>query len=424
MSERDQRGRWGFLSPAALPPRTRPLRGPDDESPTEHVSTTPSGRAGSGPRRLLNAAVRAVGRVNWTVIGIVLIVKAILFVFGAVAFQVLLDQPLSSSRALLEIWNRWDAPHYLALAQFGYQDEGEIRLFLVFFPMFPLLVRIVAVAVGDYLVSALLVSTVASVAAGLLLYRLVRLDATEEIAQRAVVFLLIFPTSYFLHVGYTESVFLAFVLGSVLAARGGNWAAAGLLGAGAAFTRMNGAFLIPVLAVEAFQQYRERGRWNLGVIWIGAIALGTLGYLAINYTVTGDPFRFLTIQQSHWIREMVPPWEGIRNLHGYINWQGNSYIQLVGVQELTFVMLGLAGSVAAWLVLRPSYAVWMTLNWLLFVSNSFIASTPRYTLTLFPLFIIFAALAQNRLWNTALTTWSLLFLALFTSQFVMGRWAF
>ena len=39
------------------------------------------------------------------------------------------------------------------------------------------------------------------------------------VAMRAAWFLLIFPTAYFLHIGYTESLFLALVLGSFLAAR-------------------------------------------------------------------------------------------------------------------------------------------------------------------------------------------------------------
>jgi hypothetical protein len=49
---------------------------------------------------------------------------------------------------------------------------------------------------------------------------------------------------------------------------------------------------------------------------------------------------------------------------------------------------------------------------------------PRYMLTMFPIFILFALLARNRLWYAVITIWSLLFLALFTSLFVRGLWAF
>jgi hypothetical protein len=67
----------------------------------------------------------------------------------------------------------------------------------------------------------------------------------------------------------------------------------------------------------------------------------------------------------------------------------------------------------------------MILNWLLFVSTSFIQSVPRYTLTLFPLFILMALAAARNWWaNVLFTVWSLLFLSLFVTQFVKGWWAF
>jgi hypothetical protein len=43
---------------------------------------------------------------------------------------------------------------------------------------------------------------------------------------------------------------------------------------------------------------------------------------------------------------------------------------------------------------------------------------------MFPIFILFALLAANRLWNAILTVWSLLFLAFFSSLFAWGHWAF
>ena len=37
----------------------------------------------------------------------------------------------------LEIWNRWDATHYLTLAEKGYAAAGDSRVLLVFFPLYP-----------------------------------------------------------------------------------------------------------------------------------------------------------------------------------------------------------------------------------------------------------------------------------------------
>lgn len=98
--------------------------------------------------------------------------------------------------------------------------------------------------------------------------------------------------------------------------------------------------------------------------------------------------------------------------------------EMVGTQEFVFALIGLIGVVMSWIKLRPVYAMWMTGNWLLFASVTFLESMPRYTLTMFPIFILFGLLAANRFWNFVLTVWSLLFLALFTSLFMRGWWAF
>jgi hypothetical protein len=68
--------------------------------------------------------------------------------------------------------------------------------------------------------------------------------------------------------------------------------------------------------------------------------------------------------------------------------------------------------------------VWMTSNWLLFTSTTFIIGVARYTLIMFPLFILFSLLSARRSWRRILTVWSLLFLALFTALYVEGHWVF
>ncbi len=119
------------------------------------------------------------------------------------------------------IWNRWDAPHYLELAQYGYREApGVFREFaLAYFPLYPWLVRFCAYLRSDYLVAAFVVSGITLFCAAIFLRRLAELEFDPETALRSVWFFLIFPTAHFLHIGYTESLFVALVLGSVRAAR-------------------------------------------------------------------------------------------------------------------------------------------------------------------------------------------------------------
>jgi hypothetical protein len=369
----------------------------------------------------LERALALLPKDDWLVVGWVLAIKVLLLLFGATSFQVLENKALRGLNAKLEIWNRWDSLHYQQLAQFGYGSTGVLKAW--FYPLFPWCTRCVASLSGNYLISAFIVSGLASVAAALLLRRIVQLDYPADVARRAVWFFLIFPTAYFLHIGYTESLFLALALGSILAARLERWWLAGVLGALCWMTRGSGIILIPALAIEAAHQSVVTRRWQWRWLWIAIVPVGFGVYLFLNWKVAGDPFAFLKMRKALFAMGFSWPWVGIREAVGNLR-RAPSQAEMVGMQELIFTALGFVCTIASWIKLRPLYAMWITGNWLLLASVTFIESMPRYSLTLFPVFILFALLTRYRFWNAVVTVWSLLFLALFASLFVRGWWAF
>ncbi len=369
----------------------------------------------------LFAFLRRIPKDDWIVVASVLATKVLLFVFGAESYRILQNKPLPGG-SWLQIWNRWDSVHYQRLAQSGYDSASIWKAW--FYPLFPWTVRVVGRVIdGDYLVGAFVVSGIALIAAAILLRRLVQLDFSGEVAHRAVWFFLIFPTTYFLHIGYTESLFIALALGSIMAARRERWWLAGLLGAFSWMTRANGLILLPTLAVEAAHQFALTKRWQWRWLWIALVPAGLGVYLLLNFHVTGDAFAFLRMRHDLTAVSFGWPWVGIREAIGNLRRPPNE-AEIVGTQELFFALLGLACTVVSWFKLRPVYATWITGSWLLFTCAKFIESEPRYALTLFPIFILFALLAANRFWNLVITAWSLLFLGLFTCLFVRGWWAF
>ncbi len=168
----------------------------------------------------------------------------------------------------------------------------------MFYPLFPWLIRLVAYISGNYLVAGLIVSGIAGISAAILLRRLVQIDHSSSVAMRSVWFFLIFPTAYFFHVGYSESLFLALALGCILAARVERWWLAGLLGAFCCMTRAAGVVLIPTLAVEAAQQYCASHRSDRRWLWIAIVPAGFAVYLLINWHVSGNPFSFLQTRKA------------------------------------------------------------------------------------------------------------------------------
>ena len=354
---------------------------------------------------------------DWPTIWLVLGIKILLLTFGVQAFASM----TVSHPGWFEMWNRWDALHYLRLAEHGYTAAGESRFSLVFFPLYPWLVRATAFFVHNYTAAAWIVSGLASIAMALLLRRLVLCDETEEVARNAVWFCLIFPTSFFFHVPYTESLFLALTLGCFLAARKQHWALAALLGGAASLARVNGLILGPALATEVVLEFIRTRRWNWRWLWLGLVPLGFLGYLWLNYEVTGDFFAFTKMMQEHWYKKFASPWFGIHDV--WLRALGMNITE--GLNEFIAVALISVCTVLSWIRLRPSYSVWITLNWLLINSTAFVISVPRYALPLFPIFILFAiGCTGRRFWFSMVTIWSLLYLALYTGRFAQGLWAF
>lgn len=359
-----------------------------------------------------------------TILGLALVIKIIIFVYGAISVQVQEDRVLANTRERLAIWNQWDSLHYVGIAAEGYQATGDYAFRIVFYPLYPWLGRLLMPLTGDAYTALLIVSTLASLGLAIVFYRLALLDDGGAIARRAVIFLFIFPTSYFLHIGYTESLFLLLAVGSFYAARTERWWLAGILGGLAAFTRVNGLLLGPALVVEAFLQYRQTRKIRYGWSTISLIGLGFGAYLYVNDKVTGNWRTFQIVQQDKWSKELTAPWNGIKELFHCFSWRPAWEKQMVCAQELIFIALGVLVAVWCWRRMRASYSVWVTLNLLLFVSTSFIQSTPRYALILFPMFFMFARAAKHPLWQTVITVWSLLFLSFFVGQFTQNHWAF
>jgi hypothetical protein len=381
------------------------------------------------PRRLLHAADPKL--LTWT-----LLAKAGVLLLGVVAVWI----ATGSVSALLEPWHRWDAPHYTDIAVFGYMADdpgtlsapgyeqvfpGDLDLYIVFFPLYPWLVGAVNAVLGQPVAAAFVVSGIASLFVAPMLYRLVAADLGPRVALRAAAFLLVFPTAYFLHIGYTESLFLALALGSLWMARTDRWWGAGILGGLAALTRVNGLVLVPALLVEAWLQWRQDQRLRWRWLAIGGVGIGFAIYLGVNWAVYGDPMAFSEIQRSHWYKDLSPPWEGIGGMVGWTGSADPDNAFMLGWMELAFTALGLIATIATALWQRPTWAAWMAGNWLLIVSTGFVMSVPRYVLVLFGIFAWAGVIADR--WprvGWVLGGLSAAAMAYFVWRFATGAWAF
>lgn len=217
-------------------------------------------------------------------------------------------------------WSRWDARHYLDLMEQWYVTEGDLRLSLVFFPLYPLLGRGLVLLGVPALTAGMLISNAALIGCGWVLTALVQESYGAKIARRALALFFFCPVTFFFSMPYTESVFLLTTLLAVWLARRGRFGWAVVCGALAANARMVGmATAIPIFWEMLRRTWDDYARRNvharrtdgafvkraLGcVLRVLPVSVGLLLYLALNWQLYRNPLQFLIFQKENWSQQM------------------------------------------------------------------------------------------------------------------------
>jgi Mannosyltransferase (PIG-V) len=314
-------------------------------------------------------------------------------------------------------WNKQDSLWFLHIASHGYSASNDSA---AFFPAYPMLIRLVGYLTGGHLlVAAYLVSNGALLAALIIFYRLTEREYDLATARRAVLYLAIFPTAFFLFDTYSEALFLLFAVGAISLARRGRWWWAGLAGAGATLTRGVGVVLVLALAAEAVHQVVEerrrtgnapspRARTLAAARRLVASVLplaGVGGYLLFWQLRYHDWYQPLRLENSVWGRVFTAPW--------YTLWQGLTMAWRYGpvadegwwMLDLVLVAAGLALGVWVAVRTRPVYAVYTWGSILLFLCEAWpdrpLMSDPRFLVVIFPLVWPLARLGRRSGWHEA-----------------------
>jgi len=350
---------------------------------------------------------------------------------------ILLTAPKYSSNpvdivGILASWNHWDAANYVRIAQFGYQTPYDVA----FFPLFPLLITAFAHILGSwsYLLVGTIISNAALLGALFVIYQLAVEAGGEQVAQRTLLYLCIFPTAFYFFAPYNESLFLLLTASTFLAMRQQRWWLAGLLGLLAALTRSAGILLVVPYMVELWttRESITASRQNMlfRVLPILLIPLGTALYAIYCWHISGNPLDFIAVQ-SHWGRHTTWPWQGIWQSLTEIFWYQpfGSFNEVHNLLDLSATLAFIALAIVGKNKLRASYSVWMGLALLyMILSPAIVALDPlesnqRFVLEMFPAFITLSMLGikHPRLHQAIMLAFPTL-LATLSILFIMNRW--
>jgi hypothetical protein len=285
--------------------------------------------------------------------------------------------------ATLGLWERFDTLWYIHIAQYGYDRPAAI----VFYPLYPWLIRGFAWAIHPPLAAALVVSTLAAFFFFWGIQRLVELDDPGSMATRTLLIAGVWPASFILFAGYAEAQVLAFTVWSIYFARQGRWHIAGLLGMGAGASKAVGCFVAVPLAFLGYKEKTWRA-WTafltlvpplLFAIWTRHAGFGSASDVYPKFWAVTVQFPLVTLAQC-----------AVRFLAGGLDL----------LFKLNFASLAIVGALSLARRMRTEYKLYAIAVILLFLTKNadpLLNETLRYVLVVFPAFLGLASLVRRPL---------------------------
>jgi hypothetical protein len=282
----------------------------------------------------------------------------------------------------------WDSVYYIDISHVGYLPGSNS---VAFFPLYPLLISIVRVIpeAGDA-VAALSVSALTLLAAMAGLYTLGKERLSEELAWRAVVYLMLSPFAFVFALAYTEGLFLALAVWIFVFVDRNRPASAGAFALLAGLSRVTGLALVLPLAYIA---YRRRSLpWALAA---AAPAVGFGLFSALLQRDVGDSLAMIHVQSEWGGQPSVPPLALASELIDFVS--DHQPIHLLSVAAV-FIYLALLVPVLR----RPIFArhrvedtLYVGCVFAMPLLAGVLQSSGRFGLVAFPLFFSLADLGMR-----------------------------
>lgn len=280
-------------------------------------------------------------------------------------------------------------------------DYTKVFSIYPFLPLYPYLVKLVSFIFKDIILSGVFLSISAFILSAIIFYKLLRLDFDEDLAFYSAIFYIIFPFNFILGGFFTESLFNLLLFSVLYLAKIRKYLLAILLVPFMFITRLNGFVVLFLLIPIFFRQIKDRRKRFLysSLLLLSAPTL-LLAHICHLYTLTGDWFVIINAEKS-WNRIDS---NVISRLISYL-----LDLKYVAYFELIVFLVSLAIVIYTVKNLKTKskkkfpieYVIYSLLAFGIPLISGVFQSFPRYTLTLFPIYIGLSFLSRKlnaRLW--------------------------
>jgi hypothetical protein len=341
---------------------------------------------------------------------------------------------------------RWDAGWYLQIVTDGYRfapDAPDIQQNIVFFPAYPLLVRLVGRLFGGhtpgYVAAGMAVSLASFFGALLYLYALGRDLVGDERARYALWLIASYPFAVFFGVIYTESLFLLAAVAAFYHMTKAQFGRAMVWGLLVGLTKTNGAALsIPLAMLAISPRLRvadaplvrrfdpavespprpTAGRTGRAMVAAAMPVAGLLIFTTFIWRLTGDPLAWAR-GQAAWGRTYEPITHVVGRQYSFITHGGLNAYMAVGAYDVLNMLAAVFALAAVWPVARrlgAAYAVLILVVMVPPIATGGWLSVGRFSSVLFPVFVWLSASipeSQRNVWIVGFTAFQALNAALF-----------
>lgn len=303
----------------------------------------------------------------------------------------------------------WDAGHYLSIAREGYNFPQQ-----AFFPFWPFLIKIVSLTGLSAEISMYILTLFLGLSSFILFYLLAKKITGSRNAKLSLLLFAAFPSTMFLHAGYTEGLFLTLTMLSFYLMEKKKLFLASLTAGLSGMTRLVGV----VVSIAFFIRNRILRFFAIGLS-------GLIIYMLYLYLTFGDPLIFVHAQQN-WCEssgrcQLTFP---LRPLADYYD------LLLSGSIDINPLSTPYIDWISGVIFLSLLWVVWKKLENMYFIYSLLVISIPlmsgstvgmvRYILAAFPIFFVIPSLIKSRLLFFVLIALLFLlqlrFVTLFTSR--------
>jgi len=320
----------------------------------------------------------------------------------------------------------FDGIHYLLIAKLGYRQYEQ-----VFFPLYPLLIRLLSPIFGNnLLLSGLFISNL-SFLCGLFIFRKYLQSTIQPSNHLTIVFLLFFPASFFFGATYTEGLFFFLVALSFYFLKKKRLFFTGSCGFLAALTRIQGVLLVVPFFLEAVRVFKNKKRFWLTSLLTITPLLGLLTYMRYLLKTTGDQFYFFHSQMvfgpARSISFIPLPQVYFRYLKIFVTSQLNFqyFVSVFEFITFNFVFFILLYELYKLYKLKKPVLARLQLNLFSFANlllptlTGSLMSIPRFTLLSLSFFVFLGGI-KNRLMIAGLLFLFLIFHVILLGFFIQG----